>query len=139
MDEKLKQKVVELMDGNKVGTLATIRENKPFTRFMNFNHDEVTLYTATNKHTHKVEDISQNPSVHILLGNEGGSWHESYLEIEAVAEITDDAAWKEKCWDEHLHKWLEGPQDPNYVVLKLTPKSIRVFSEAGKDPEELSL
>lgn len=137
MDEKLTQKVMELLSAHKVGTLATIRDNKPFTRFMNFYQDGLNLYTSTNKLTHKVEDIIQNSAVHILLGNESGSWHQSYLEIEAKAELTEDPVWKEKCWDEHLQKWLEGPSDPNYVVLKLTSEKIRIFSEAVESPEEL--
>jgi general stress protein 26 len=139
MDQSMKKKVNQMMDENHVGTLATIRDQKPFTRFMNFTHDDLTLYTATNRHTHKVEDISQNPSVHILLGNEEHSWHDSYMEIEARAELTDDSTLKERCWDEHLREWLDGPNDPNYVVLKLTPEKIRIFEEAGKNPEEITL
>ncbi|MFD1738000.1 pyridoxamine 5'-phosphate oxidase family protein [Bacillus salitolerans] len=139
MDQTVKQKINKLMDQHQVGTLATIRDQKPFTRFMTFSHEDLTLYTASDKHTHKVEDINQNPSVHILLGNKDISFDHSYMEIEAKAEITDEVSLKEKCWNNHLHEWLEGPNDPNYVVLKLTPEKVRFFEEAGSNPEEFTL
>jgi general stress protein 26 len=135
----LKQKVNELMEHHGVGTLATIRDSKPYTRFMDFIHDDLTLYTATNRNTHKVEDILRNPFVHILIGNEDNSWHQSYLEIEARAELTDDPTLKQRCWDDHLKEWLQGPDDPNYVVLKLNAEKILLFDEAGTNPEELTI
>ncbi|MFP3324954.1 pyridoxamine 5'-phosphate oxidase family protein, partial [Planococcus sp. SIMBA_160] len=37
--EELKQKVLNLLDEQKVGTLATVEQNQPHTRYMTFFHE----------------------------------------------------------------------------------------------------
>ncbi|MBT2688480.1 pyridoxamine 5'-phosphate oxidase family protein [Bacillus sp. ISL-47] len=139
MGEQLKRKMIDMLDESGVGTLATIRSNKPFSRFMLFFHENLTIYTATNKNTHKVEDIEANPNVHILLGLDVKNVNGEYLEIEAKASIDSSPEIRRKFWDEKLKDWLSGPDDPNYILLKLEPEHIRYFSSAGEGPEELTL
>ncbi len=139
MSKTLKDQVVELFSHHKVGTLATIRDNKPYSRFMMFYNENLTLYTATNEHAHKAEDIAQNPQVHILLGYDRDSDHEHYVEIEANAEIEESKELKEKFWNEKLKSWISSPDDPEYMLLKLTPKTILYYEKPGKEPQELSL
>lgn len=57
--EELKQKVLNLLDEQKVGTLATVEQDKPHTRYMTFFHEGLTLYTPTSKETHKAEEIEK--------------------------------------------------------------------------------
>ncbi|WP_404826830.1 hypothetical protein [Priestia flexa] len=46
----VKQKVLSILDNYKVGTLATIQNNKPYSRFMMFSHDDlVTLHSNKQK------------------------------------------------------------------------------------------
>jgi general stress protein 26 len=139
MTNTLKDKVTELFSHHKIGTLATIRDNKPFSRFMIFNHDGLTLYTATNEHAHKAEDIAQNPNVHILLGYDRDSDHEHYVEIEAEASVEESAELKKKFWSEELRHWIASPDDPEYLLLKLKPVTILYYEKPGKEPQELSL
>ncbi|XXM70635.1 pyridoxamine 5'-phosphate oxidase family protein [Lysinibacillus sphaericus] len=139
MTNTLKDKVKELFSHHKTGTLATIRDNKPYSRFMIFNHDDLTLYTATNEHAHKAEDIAQNPNVHILLGWDLGSDHEHYVEIEAEASVEGSAELKKKFWSEELMHWTASPDDPEYLLLKLKPVTILYYEKPGKEPQELSL
>lgn len=133
----VKQKVLSILDNYKVGTLATIQNNKPYSRFMMFSHDDLVLYTATNKNAHKVDDIQSNPYVHILLGYDDQGWNDPYVEIEAKALIEDNKELKETFWNDHLKEWINSPDDPNYVLLQLTPENIRYFEKAGSEPEEL--
>ncbi|MEI2665375.1 pyridoxamine 5'-phosphate oxidase family protein [Rossellomorea sp. LJF3] len=137
MAQTLKDKITELFSHHKIGTLATIRDNKPYSRFMMFDHDDLTLYTATNEHAHKAEDIAQNPHVHILLGYDRDSDHEHYVEIEAEASVEDSPELKSKFWKEELKHWIASPDDPEYLLLKLTPKTILYYSKPGSEPEEL--
>ncbi|MBM7704325.1 pyridoxamine 5'-phosphate oxidase family protein [Metabacillus iocasae] len=137
MSNNTKEKVLTILKDHKIGTLATIRGGKPYSRFMMFFNEDLVLYTATNKHTHKVEDIEENPYVHILLGYEGQGWNDSYVEIQAKANVEDRQELKEKFWNEHLREWISGPDDPNYVLLQLTPEHILYFEKAGSEPEEL--
>ncbi|WP_456272064.1 pyridoxamine 5'-phosphate oxidase family protein [Bacillus sp. AK031] len=139
MSDTLKEKVIELFSNHKIGTLATIRDNKPYSRFMMFYNDGLTLFTATNQHAHKAEDIAANPHVHILLGHDRDSSHEHYVEIEAAAEIEQSQELKEKFWNDYLKPWITAPDDPEYMLLKLTPKTILYYEKTGKEPQELSL
>ncbi|MGM0852425.1 MAG: pyridoxamine 5'-phosphate oxidase family protein [Bacillota bacterium] len=139
MEQTLKDKIAELFSHHKIGTLATIRDNKPYSRFMMFYHEDLILYTATNEHAHKAEDIAQNPHVHILLGHDRDSDHEHYVEIEAEATVEESRELKEKSWNEQLKSWIASPDDPEYMLLKLTPKTILYYEKTGKEPQELSL
>ncbi|MCA1318635.1 pyridoxamine 5'-phosphate oxidase family protein [Bacillus tianshenii] len=135
MNEGLENKITEMFSDHKVGTLATIRENRPYSRFMIFFHEGLTLYTATNQHTHKIEDIKANPHVHILLGMENTSWNEPYAEIEAEATVEENQELKNKFWDDKLSEWIKSPEDPEYLLLKLSPSAIRYYEKAGSEAE----
>jgi general stress protein 26 len=135
----LNEKVLHMLDKHSIGTLATIQGGKPFSRFMLFFHDGLTLYAATHKHTHKLDDMNTNPNVHILLGLEAASFTSHYCEIEAVASIEESAELRKRFWDDSLSEWMSGSDDPNYVLLAFKPERILYFEKAGSEPEELSL
>jgi general stress protein 26 len=137
MSEELKNKVLTILHDHKVGTLATIQNDRPYSRFMMFFHEDLVLYTATNKDTHKVDEIKQNPNVHVLLGYEGKGWNDSYLEVEATASISDNKELKEKFWNDHLKEWMNSPDDREYVLLQLMPEAIRYYEKAGSKPQVL--
>ncbi|MFD3448169.1 pyridoxamine 5'-phosphate oxidase family protein [Microbacteriaceae bacterium 4G12] len=137
---ELKQKILSMLQNNKTGVLATIRNNKPHSCFMVFFHEELTLYVATDRQSKKLEDISQNNHVHVLLGRDGKTWDEEFIEVEGTASVEEDADLKNKFWNNILKRWLHGPEDPNYVLLKITPKHIYYIDKAGViKPQVLSL
>ncbi|WP_404469757.1 pyridoxamine 5'-phosphate oxidase family protein [Sutcliffiella horikoshii] len=137
MTTDLKSKITSMFSNHKIGTLATIRGDRPYSRFMLFFNEDLVLYCATNEHTHKIEDIKANPHVHILLGMEGTSWKQPYAEIEAEASFEDSLDLKKKFWDEKLSEWITSPDDPEYLLLKLTPSVIRYYEKAGSEAEVL--
>jgi general stress protein 26 len=139
MSEDLKNKLLEVVQNHKVGTLATISQNKPFSRFMLFFNQDLVLYTATNKDTHKVEDINANPNVHILLGNDCKGWDDPYVEVEGTVMVEESKELKEKFWNEHLKNWIPSADDPDYMLLKISPSSYRYFEKSSSEPETLSL
>ncbi len=118
------QEVINIIDSDHVGVLSTMQGNKPHARYMMFFHDELQLYTATNKKTHKVDEIQDNPNVHVLLGYE----HEGakYIELQGKATVVDDQRLKEKYWNEQLSPWLDGPNDPEFCLLKIDPEHIEL-------------
>lgn len=134
-----KEKVIHLFKNHKIGTLATIKDDKPYSRFMLFFAKDLTLYSATNKQTHKVDTIEENPHVHILLGLENGGYTGAYCEVEASVEIDEIVENKEAFWSDQLSNWLTGSDDPNYVLLKFKPHKIRYFANVGAQAEEISL
>lgn len=72
MDNKqLEQLIIKALDDNKFGSFGTIEEgNKPKVRYMAIFHEGLKIYLATNRKTHKVEELSDNPNAFVLLGYE---------------------------------------------------------------------
>lgn len=136
---EIKNKVLSIFDSHYVGTLSTVKDNKPHSRFMTFFNDELTLMTPTSKETHKVEDIEQNKNVHVLLGYDGEGWHDRFVEVQGQVTIDDSKETKEKLWGDELKRWFDSPEDPNYIVLKIKPDTIRLMNEGENTPETLEL
>lgn len=137
--QELKKAALQILEDSMIGTLATIKDNKPHSRYMTFFNDEFTLYTATSKKTQKVEELEKNPNAHILLGYEGEGVGDSFLEIEGQMSLRDDRDMIDKVWNEHLRGWFEGPDDPNLIILAITPARVRLMNRKGKDPETIEL
>ncbi|AGX03532.1 MULTISPECIES: pyridoxamine 5'-phosphate oxidase family protein [Bacillaceae] len=135
----VKEKVLKILEDNKIGTLATVKSNKPHTRYMTFFNDELKLYTATSKETDKTEEIEENPNVHILIGYDGEGLGDAYLEIEGRASVNASEELKEKVWNDHLKPWFDGPNDPNYIVLEIQPTDVRVMNSKDSSFEALEL
>ncbi|MFG6120563.1 pyridoxamine 5'-phosphate oxidase family protein [Thalassobacillus sp. B23F22_16] len=138
-NQELKDKVLQVLENNKVGTLASVKNNRPHSRYMTFFNEELILYTPTSKDTHKAEEIDENPYVHILIGYEGEGFGDAYLEIEGKAEIKEDESLKKQHWNEYMEKWFQGPDDPNYIILKITPEQIRLMNKGDTTPQTLEL
>lgn len=135
----VKEQILSILETHRVGTMATVHDNKPYSRYMTFFNDGLTLYTATSKHTHKTEDVEQNPNTHILLGYEGEGVGDTYVEIEGKVTESDDEGMKQKVWNDHLEPWFDGPEDPSLVILKIDPHLIRLMNKKGQDPQTLEL
>lgn len=128
----------KILDESLVGTMATVQDNKPFSRYMTFFNEDFTLYTATSKQTDKVEELEGNPNTHILIGYDGEGYDDAYLEIMGTVKVTDDESLKEKVWNEHMKPWFSGPEDPNLVILKVTPESMRLMNKKGQAPQDIN-
>ncbi|MDI3090941.1 pyridoxamine 5'-phosphate oxidase family protein [Priestia megaterium] len=133
----VKNQILSVLDDYTIGTLATIQDGKPYSRFMMFFHEDLVLYTATNKDTHKVEELEKNPYVHILLGYDGQGWNDPYVEVEAKVNVETNEELKKKFWNEKLKEWIKSPDDPNYLLLQLTPERMLYFDKAGSKPKEM--
>lgn len=125
----------KILQDNMVGTMATVEQNKPHSRYMTFFNDNFTLYTVTGKGTHKVEELQKNPYAHILIGYDGKGFGDSFLEIEGAVEISQDESMREKVWNKALKFWFDGPEDPEMIILKITPSQIRLMNTKGEDPK----
>ncbi|MDW0110232.1 pyridoxamine 5'-phosphate oxidase family protein [Sporosarcina aquimarina] len=133
-----KETAQKILDESHVGTMSTVEANKPFSRYMTFFHEDFTLYTATSKKTEKVDELEKNPNTHILLGYEDEGYGDAFLEIAGKVTISDDKEMKEKVWNDHMKPWFDGPEDPNLVILKVTPESIRVMNKKGEEPQTIT-
>jgi general stress protein 26 len=132
-----KKTALKILKESFVGTMATIQQNKPHSRYMTFFSDDFTLYTATSKQTQKVDELDANPHTHILIGYEGEGIGDEFLEIEGTVTISSDEQIKEKMWNKHLKPWFSGPEDPDLVILKVSPDSIRLMNKKGEEPRNI--
>ncbi|WP_079508172.1 pyridoxamine 5'-phosphate oxidase family protein [Mesobacillus jeotgali] len=134
----LTKKITQVLSESKVGTLATVVDNKPHTRYMTFFHEDLTMYTPTSKETYKAEEIEKNPNVHILLGYEGDGFGDAYIEVQGKASIHEEQSLKDKFWNERMKKWIDSPSDPDFIILEIKPDTIRLMNDNG-EPEILNL
>lgn len=138
--EEIKEEILRILTEHRVGTLATMKKDQPFARYMIFRNEEYTLYTISSKLTEKVQDIQANNKVHILLGFDGSGYGKPYIDMTAIATIHDDKELKDKLWHENFRKYLQGPDDPNYIVIRCEPKTIRLINHPDLDgPKTINL
>lgn len=134
-----KDTVKKILDESMVGTMATVDSNKPYSRYMTFMNEDLTLYTATNKKTDKVDELQDNPYTHILIGYDGEGFGDAYVEYSGKVSISSDKKLKENIWNDHMKLWFDGPDDPDLVILKIEPEAIRLMNKKGEPPQDVSL
>ena len=134
--EELKQKIIELVNTAQLGTVATVTHNKPWARYMVIRHDEeLSFYTSTFAHSRKVEQIQNNNNIHVVIGGDPHNWKAPYLQIEARAELLSDPQKKGKYWEDMLTQYFTGPQDPNFIVIKILPTLIEYVDPNTHKPQ----
>ena len=134
----LKERIQAKLTGPTLCAMATINEDgKPWVRYMMLAADErLTLWGATFAGFRKVGQLRKNPEVHLTTGAKDMETAESYLQIQARAEVLTDIESKKALWSDYLKKIFSGPDDPNYVVLKITPYRIE-YCKMDRSPAEV--
>ena len=134
---ELKAKIVEKMNTPTLASFATVTtEGKPWTRYVVVKGDEeLNIWFATFKGSRKVEQISKDNEIHLLLGVEDMLRAASWLQIQGRAEILEDADTKKAVWYDMLETIFNGPDDPNYVVCKVIPYQIEYYTMNKREPE----
>lgn len=137
--ESIRKKVDQILSESPIGTMATVKNNKPHSRYMLYFHRELTLFTATDKETDKVEEIESNPWTHILIGYEGEGFGDEYLEYLGKVSIETSPELKKELWNEDMKRYFSGPEDSSYILLKVEPTAIRIMNKKGETPKKLHL
>lgn len=137
--EDIQKTIEQILDSDVVGVMSTIRNKQPYARYMTFMNRDFTLYTVTSNETDKVEELADNPYTHILLGYEGEGFDDEYVEYKGKVNIQDSKELKETLWNPHMKNWFHGPDDPNLVVLKITPIHINLMNKTTAEVKSLSL
>ena len=132
-----RDKALKIIEKNKIGTMSTVSENKPVSRYMTFFNEGFILYTLTDKRTDKVEDLEKNPHTFILLGYDTGLLNNKYVEIAGQVSITEDQSLIEHLWSPYINAIFYGKYDPNITVLKIQPDTVTL--RGTKDSEIISV
>ena len=133
----LKEKILQKMNEHVLASFATITEDgKPCTRYVVVKADDkLNIWFATFKNSRKIQQIDKNPEVHLVLGVTDPQTAVSWLQVQGHAEIFEDAETKKTIWYDLLSSIFSGPDDPNYVVCKVTPDRIEHYTMNMPKPE----
>ncbi|MBD8521711.1 pyridoxamine 5'-phosphate oxidase family protein [Lysinibacillus sp. FSL R7-0073] len=131
----VRDEILEVLNREKIGTMATVENGKPYSRYMTFQHEDFVLYTVTNKHSEKMEELRKNPYTHILYGYENGGFGDTYVEIEGKLTEVHEEGIKNKI-AEFFTSIFIGNQD-EMVTLKIEPIRMRLMNKKGQSPKEL--
>ena len=125
------------MKEHTLASFATVTEDgKPWTRYVVVKADEeLNIWFATFLNSRKVLQIAKNPEVHLTLGVNDPQTAVSWLQVQGKAELLEDAETKNAVWYDMLNSIFNGPDDPNYVVCKITPYRIEYYMMNMPKPE----
>ncbi|MBE9915875.1 pyridoxamine 5'-phosphate oxidase family protein [Paenibacillus donghaensis] len=130
----MEQNIVKILDHHEYCAFATVEGNKPKQRYMMLYNRGLSVYLITDRKTHKVAELQANPHVSLLFGYENGCAKGS-AEIEGTCTITDERELREYLWKPEFKDKFTGPEDPDYVILKINPVRIVYVSENGEKHE----
>lgn len=134
--QELKKKILDVMYSYPVGSVATIKDGTPWVRYMVIQpQDDLTLYTTTFALARKVSQIKKNENIHIAFGFDPKNWALPFVNVDGSAEVLTDAETKKKCWKEEYKQYYKGPDDPNYIIMKITPRVIEYMTAGARQPE----
>ncbi|GAA0363257.1 pyridoxamine 5'-phosphate oxidase family protein [Alkalibacterium iburiense] len=132
-------KALKIIEKDNIGVMATVSATKPVARYMTFYNEGFILYTITDKRTSKVEDIEANPNAFVLLGYEEGLLNKNFVEIEAKVSMTDDQSLIDHLWSSYMNAIFDGKDDPNILILKLTPEKVSLRGTKNTEVESIDL
>jgi len=116
--------------------VATIREGKPWVRYMSTQaDDDLTIYTTSFATARKIDQIKEDKNVHLAFGADPKNWMLPYIQVEGTAEVSMDLDIKKRCWHEILAQFFEGPEDPNFVAIIIKPVTIEYMAPDAQTPE----
>lgn len=131
---------LKIIEKDNIGVMATISsDNKPHARYMTFYNEGFMLYTITDKRTSKVEDVESHPHAFVLLGYEEGLFNKKFVEIEADVTLSEDNSLIEHLWNSAMNVIFDGKDDPNMMILKLTPKKVTLRGTKNAEVESVDL
>jgi len=133
----LRNKILRVIKGSKLSSLATIANGRPWVRYA-VSHNQglnLNLYICTYRDSRKVRQIEKNPNVHVTIGGDIDNPEAPYVQIVAKARVRSDKALRKKYWQNFMKKYYSGPDDPQYVILELKPELIEYMSSEMRLPQ----
>jgi len=134
--QELKEKILDVVKKYPVGSVATLKDGKPWVRYMVMQpQEDLTFYTTTFALTRKIGQLKKDQSIHVAFGFDPKNWALPFVNVEGDAEVLTDPLTKKKCWKDEFKQYYKGPDDPNYTVIKITPRIIEYMAVGARQPE----
>jgi general stress protein 26 len=137
-----KSKILELLDENRLMTVATIRRDGwPQATMVGYMHDDLTLYFTVARVSQKLSNIQRDPRISIALGHDEPNRLRGLSMAAHAAEITDCAQI------DHLNRTIVNrypeqriffPRDVSVAVIRATPTFVSII-DLAKGPGEPEL
>ncbi len=124
----LKNKILKVIKGSKLASLATVVNGKPWVRYVVARSEGLTIYICTFKDSRKARQIEKNPNVHLTIGGNMENMEAPYVQIAASARVRSDAGIRKRLWMPFMKKYYTGVDDPRYVVIEAQPVLIEYMS-----------
>jgi general stress protein 26 len=134
---ELKDQIYEILSKPQLVSLATVTtDGKPWVRYvMAMTQDDMTIRFATFNQARKVAQIKANPEVHLTCGVTNPSEVTPYLQIQGKAVLKTDETTRHGFWDDMLKPIFDGPDDPKYGVIEVTPYQIEYCTPGSYEPK----
>jgi len=133
--ETLREQILEILNKQNIGSMVTVKDNKPYARYMTFTNDGFTLFTMTEDDSSKVMDLEKNPYTHILYGYTLEDLDAPYLEIEGkVTDFKDDEL---KLKVTNFLRGIFNKDASDMITMQIEPTCIRLMNKKGQPPQEL--
>lgn len=138
MDEALRSKILEVLRRHHTMTLASIRlDGYPQATTVNYIHDDLTLYFATDATSQKAGNIKLNNKVSVAIASETQDFYKLRgLSMSGIARKVGD---KQRAEELALRLFRALPQSKRYVpedpkqleVYEITPMAIALIDYAS--------
>lgn len=125
---ELKKKILEVIAGRKIASLATLAGKKPWVRLVMCYSEGLNLYICTFRNSRKVIQIKKKPYVHLAISKDINDLSAPYVQVAGKAKVRRDKKLRYKLWVDFMKKYYSGPDDPNYVIIEVIPQSIEYQS-----------
>lgn len=137
---ELKQKIAEVLKPYQLYNLATIDKNgEPWVRYIYAKaDDDLTIRFATCIKARKIEHFKKSSSVHLTCGIGGlEDIQKPFLQITGKVEIDQSNKEKHEFWNPLIENIYNGPNDPDYAVIKIKPETIEYWKITAGEPQVL--
>ena len=93
--------------------------------------DNFTTYYVNLRRFHKTVELASNPKVELCFLDE----HHNQVRITGVADVVTEPALRQKAWDADplLRRYLGSLDNPEFVLLRVTPTRVRYMKEWALD------
>jgi len=137
----LQEKIYQMMQKPVLAGLASVTEDgKPWVRYVMVQaQEDLTIRLATFVGARKVEQVKNNPEVHLTCGVNDPAVMTPYIQVQGRAEFTTDKQQRHEFWCEMLGNYFQGPDDPNYGIIIIKPYRIEYCVAGSPEPEVWSV
>ena len=131
-DSDKRQHLLKIVNKAHTGFLVTRSDSGMHGRPMataQVEGDFAHLWFACKRTHAKIKEISADDRVMIgYTSHDGTEW----ASVNGSARVVDDRAKMRELWSPFWKTWLDGPDDPEMILIKVTPESAEYWDLGNK-------